>query len=138
VTRRSRVAAQEQEHARMRDHIRSRRRQSGVTLFGLMLWAIVVGFVALVGMRVLPTMNEYFTIMRAINKIAKEGGTTVPELRAAFERQRDIEYSIKSVTGRDLNITKENDKIVISFAYDSEIELMKPVYLLIKYEGRTK
>ena len=122
----------------MREHIRGRRRQSGVTLFGLLLWAIVVGFFALVGMRVLPTMNEYFTIQRAVSKVAKEGGTTVPELRAAFERQRDIEYSIKSITGRDLNITKENDKIVISFAYDSEIELMKPVFLLIKYEGRSK
>ena len=115
-----------------------RRRQTGVTLFGLLMWAIIVGFFALLGMRVLPTVNEYFTIQRAISKVAKEGGTTVPELRAAFERQRDIEYSIKSITGKDLNITKENDKIVISFAYDSEIEVMKPVYILIKYEGRSK
>jgi Domain of unknown function (DUF4845) len=115
-----------------------RRRQAGVTLFGLLMWAIIVGFLALLGMRVLPTVNEFFTIQRAINKVAKEGGTTVPELRAAFERQRDIEYSIKSITGKDLNITKENDKIVISFAYDSEIEVMKPVYILIKYEGRSK
>ena len=122
----------------MREQFIGRRRQTGVTLFGLMMWAIIVGFFALLGMRVLPTVNEYFTIMRAINKIAKEGGTTVPELRSAFERQRDIEYSIKSVTGKDLNITKENDKIVISFAYDSEIEVMKPVYILIKYEGRSK
>ena len=34
------------------------RRQRGVTLFGLMFWAIVVGFFALIGMRVLPTLNE--------------------------------------------------------------------------------
>jgi len=122
----------------MREQFIGRRRQTGVTLFGLMMWAIIVGFFALLGMRVLPTVNEYFTIMRAINKVAKEGGTTVPELRSAFERQRDIEYSIKSITGKDLNITKENDKIVISFAYDSEIEVMKPVYILIKYEGRSK
>jgi hypothetical protein len=114
------------------------RRQRGVTLFGLLFWAIIVGFLALLAMRVLPTMNEYFTILKAVNKIAREGGTTVPEIRTAFERTKDIEYSISSISAKDLNITKENDKVVISFAYDKEIELMKPVYLLIKYEGRSK
>jgi hypothetical protein len=112
--------------------------QRGVTLFGLMLWAIVIGFGALLVMRVLPTVNEYFTIQKAVNKIAREGGTTVPEIRTAFQRTVDIEYSITSISAKDLNVTKENDKVVISFAYDKEIELMKPVYLLIKYEGRSK
>ncbi len=113
-------------------------RQRGVTMFGLLFWAIVVGFFALLGMRVLPTMNEYFTIQRTINKIASEGATTVPEIRSAFEKQKDIEYAISSISGKDLVITKENDKVVIQFAYDKEIEIMKPVYILIKYEGRSK
>ena len=112
--------------------------QLGITLFGLMFWAIVVGFLALLTMRVLPTLNEYFTIQKAVKKIATEGGGTVPEIRNAFEKQKEIEYSIQSISGKDLVITKENDKVVVSFAYDKEIELMKPVYLLIKYEGRSK
>ena len=115
-----------------------RKHQRGITLFGLMFWAIVVGFLALLTMRVLPTLNEYFTIQKAVKKIATEGGGTVPEIRSAFEKQKEIEYSIQSIGGKDLVITKENDKVVVSFAYDKEIELMKPVYLLIKYEGRSK
>ena len=115
-----------------------RAQQRGVTLFGLLFWAIVVGFVALIGMRVLPTLNEYFTIQRAVNKIATEGATTVPEIRNAFEKQKDIEYSISSISGKDLQVTKENDKVVIQFAYDKEIEVVSPVYILIKYEGRSK
>ena len=120
----------------MNSGVRGKRSQRGLSLFGLLFWAIIVGFFALVGMRVLPTLNEYFTIKRAVNKIASEG-STVPEIRAAFERQKDIEYSISSISGKDLSITKENDKIVVSFAYDKEVELMKPVYILIKYEGRS-
>ena len=116
----------------------SSRRQRGVTLFGLMFWAVLIGFGALVTMRVLPTINEYYTIQRAVEKIAKEGGTTVPEIRNAFEKQKQIEYSSNSIEGKDLKITKENEKVVVSFAYDKEIELMAPVYLLIKYEGRSK
>lgn len=116
----------------------SSRRQRGVTLFGLMFWAIVIGVTALVVMRVLPTVNEYYTIQRAVDKIAREGGTTVPEIRAAFEKQKQIEYAISSIDGKDLMITKENEQVVVSFAYDKEIELVAPVYLLIKYEGRSK
>jgi len=118
--------------------MRERRTQRGITLFGLLFWAVVIGFLALLVMRVLPTMNEYFTIQRAVEKIAREGGTTVPEIRAAFEKQKQIEYSIQSISGSDLEITKENEKIVVKFAYDKEIELAAPVYLLIKYEGRSK
>ena len=117
---------------------RKARSQRGVTLFGLLFWAIIIGFFALVGLRVLPTMNEYFTIKRAVEKIAASGATTVPEIRNAFEKQIQIEYSITSITGKDLEITKINDKVVIAFAYNKEIELMSPVFLLIKYEGRSK
>jgi hypothetical protein len=112
------------------------KRQRGVTLFGLLFWAVIVGFLALIGMRVLPALNEYFTIKRAVNKIATEG-STVAEIRNAFEKQKDIEYSIVSISAKDLTITKENEKVVVSFAYDKEVELVKPVFLLIKFEGRS-
>jgi len=111
-------------------------RQQGVTLFGLLFWAVIVGFLALIGMRVLPALNEYFTIKRTVAKIATEG-STVPEIRSSFEKQKDIEYSIVSITAKDLVITKENEKVVVSFAYDKEVELVKPVFLLIKFEGRS-
>jgi hypothetical protein len=114
------------------------RQQQGITLLGLLLWAIVIGFIALLTVRVLPTLNEFFTIQKAVNKVALEGGSTVPEIRAAFEKQRDIEYSIQSITSKDLDITKENDRIVIRFAYNKEIELFAPAFLLIKYEGQSR
>ena len=120
----------------MKPRVHSERGQRGFTLFGLLFWAIVVGFLALIGMRVLPALNEYFTIKRAVNKITSEG-TTVPEIRNAFERQKDIEYSISSISGKDLQITKEDDRVVIRYAYDKEIELMAPVFLLLKFEGRS-
>jgi hypothetical protein len=113
------------------------RHQRGFSLFSLLFWAILVGFVALMGIRVLPTINEFLTIQKAVNKSALEGGNTVPGIRAAFDRQKDIEYSISSISSRDLDITKENDHIVVRFAYEKEIELLSPVFLLIKYEGRS-
>lgn len=115
-----------------------RRSQRGLTLFGLVFWALLVGFVGYLAVRVLPTLNEYFTIQRAVDKIAASSPSTVSEARLAFDKQKSIEYSIESVTGKDLEITKENDKVVIRFAYNKEILVISPVYVLIKYEGKSK
>ena len=111
--------------------------QRGVTLFGLMFWAIVVGFFGYLLVRTLPTVNEYLTIQRAVNKIAQGNPATVAEARQAFDKQKDIEYAIGSISGKDLTVTKENDRVVIGFAYDKEVAIAGPVYLLIKYEGRS-
>jgi hypothetical protein len=114
-----------------------RLRQRGVTLFGLVFWAFLTGVVAYLLVRTLPTVTEYYTIQKAVDSIARTQPPTVPEVRQAFDRQKDVEYSITSITGKDLLITKENDKVVIAFAYDKLVPVMGPVYLLIKYEGRS-
>lgn len=116
----------------------ARAAQRGVTLFGLLFWAIVIGFGAYVLVRVVPTVNEYLTIQRSVDKVAAANPATVKEARDAFDRQKDIEYAISSISGKDLSVTKENDKVVVSFAYDKQIPLFGPVYLLLKYEGRSK
>ena len=36
------------------------------------------------------------------------------------------------------DIAVDQEKVVISFAYTKEIELIAPVFLVIKYEGRSK
>jgi Domain of unknown function (DUF4845) len=114
------------------------RSQRGVSMFGLLLWGITVGFVGYLLVRTLPTVNEFLTIQKSVNKIAAEGLPTVGDIRKAFDRQKDIEYSIKSISGKDLEITKESDRVVIAFAYDVEVPIMGPVFLLVKYEGRSK
>lgn len=115
-----------------------RRGQRGLSLFGLLSWAIVIGFFGYLAVVVFPTVNEYLTVKRAVDKIAAESPATVPEVRAAFERQKSIEYSISSINGNDLDITKENDRLVIRFAYEKEIPIVGPVYLLLKYQGRSQ
>jgi hypothetical protein len=115
-----------------------RLRQRGITLFGLLFWAILVGFGGYLLVRTLPTVNEYFTIQRTVDKIAQSQPATVAEARQAFDKQKDIEYSIASISGKDLSITKENDRVVIGFAYEKEVPVVGPVYILIKYEGRSR
>jgi hypothetical protein len=120
---------------RLRSNISAQR---GLSLIGLLLWAIVIGFIGYLAVRVLPTVNEFLTIQRAVDRVAAEAPPTVAEVRKAFEKQKEIEYSISSISGQDLDITKENDRLVIRFAYEKEIPIMEPVFLLLKYQGRSK
>lgn len=107
-------------------------------MLGLVFWAVLLSFVGYVGVRVLPTVNEYMTIQRTVEKIAASPGATVGEIRLAFDRQKDIEYAIQSISGKDLEITKEDGRVVISYAYAKEVPLGGPAFLLLKYQGRSK
>lgn len=115
-----------------------RRDQQGFTMVGILFWAAAVGAIAYVAVRTLPTVNEFMTIQSAVDKIAASPPATVGDIRNAFDRQKEIEYSIQSISGKDLEVTKENDKVVIAFAYEKEVPLAGPVYLLLKYQGRSK
>jgi hypothetical protein len=112
-------------------------RQRGLSLITLLLWAVVVGAAGLAALRVLPSVNEYYAIRRTVERLATAGGTPA-EIRAAFERQREAEPAVAVLRGDDLVIAREDNQLVIRFAYDKEIELMAPVYLLIKYHGRSR
>ena len=114
----------------------SRRQGRGFSLLGILFWSISISMVAVFAMRVFPTVNEYFTIVKAINSIAKTA-KSADEVKTMFDKQTDIEYSISSIKPSDLIIVTEKDKLVIKFAYEKEIDLFGPVYLLIKYEGRS-
>ncbi|RZI83179.1 MAG: DUF4845 domain-containing protein [Rubrivivax sp.] len=114
-----------------------KRTQSGITLIGLLFWAVILCSIALVVMKVVPAVMEYQTIQKMVTNAAG-AGSTVPEIRAAFDRSKQIEYNVEALNSRDLEITKENDKVVVRFAYDKEIPLIEPVYLVIKFKGQSK
>lgn len=110
----------------------------GLTLIGLLAWAVVFGFVGYILVRAVPTVTEYYAIQSVIDRIAADPAATVPEIRRSFDRQVSIDQTISSLAGKDLEISKENDRVVLAFNYEKEIELMGPVYILIKYQGRSK
>ncbi|MEK8045056.1 DUF4845 domain-containing protein [Ideonella margarita] len=112
--------------------------QRGLSMFGLLFTAVAVAFAALMIMRIFPTVNEYLTVQKSIDKIMAENPSSVPEIRRAFDRQRDVEYAITTLNGSDLEIEAVGDKFRVRFAYEKEVDLFPPVYLLIKYRGGSR
>jgi hypothetical protein len=117
----------------------SRRSQQGLSLMGLLFWGAVIAVGAVVVLKVVPTVMEYFTVQRIVDRIAISNPATVPAVRAEFDKAVQVEYGVQSIKSGDLAVSKDaNDRLVIEFAYDKEIDLFGPVYLLIKYRGRSK
>ncbi|WP_416760948.1 DUF4845 domain-containing protein [Roseateles sp. So40a] len=117
--------------------MRARKIQRGISLLGLLFWGVIIGGGTVILLRVVPTVMEYYTIQKAIDKIARDNPPTVASARESFQRTKDIEYSIVSVEAKDLIITKVDDKVKVSFAYDKEVPLFGPAFLLIKYKGES-
>ncbi len=111
------------------------RRQRGVSLVGLVIVVALLGFVAIVVAKVLPTFVEYRAVQSAVKK-AKAAANTVPEMQKAFDRSAAVD-DISAITGKDLDFTKVNDDYLIAFAYQKKVPLFGPVSLLIDYSGNS-
>ncbi len=117
----------------MARHFRSRQR--GMSFLGLL---VVGGFLAVAGVitaQVIPTAIEYQAVVKAANKASE--GNTVAEVRSIFDKAAAVD-NISSIAGKDIEVTKEGEKIVVSFAYQREIHLAGPGHLTLKYTGRSK
>ena len=112
-----------------------KQQQRGISFIGLLFVGAVVAFGGIVMAQVVPTLIEYQAINKAANKAS--AGSTVPEVRALFDKAGTID-DISSISGKDLDVSKESDKTVVAFAYTREIHLAGPAYLLLKYNGRSK
>ena len=107
-------------------------RQRGISLITLIFILAVLGAVGAVGMRAFPSIIEYQAALKAINRAKDEA--TVAAVRNAFDRAAQVD-NITSITGKDLEIAKDGDKVIVSFAYQKEFHLFGPAWLTLKYAG---
>lgn len=109
-------------------------RQRGLSFLGLVVVGGLLAVVGVITAQVIPTAIEYQAVVKAVNKASE--GNTVAEVRSIFDKAAAID-NISSIAGKDIDVTKEGDKIVVSFAYQREIHLAGPGYLTLKYTGRS-
>jgi len=110
--------------------------QRGLSLTGFMFVVIIVALLAVLGMKVVPSVVEYQAIRKAIVK-AKEAGTTAAEIKSSFDKQATTGY-IDSVSGKDLEIKSTGNGTEVSVAYQKKIELVGPASLVIDYVATTE
>jgi lipopolysaccharide export LptBFGC system permease protein LptF len=109
--------------------------QRGLALSSLIFWGVVVALVAILGLNVVPTTLEYYKVLKdtkaTVNKVGPEA--SVADVRKTFDNFANIDGL--DFKADQLNITKENGKIVASFDYEKRIPLFANVFLVINYKG---
>ena len=117
--------------------MRSKKNKKGVSLLGLILVSLLIIMAALLAMKVAPEIIGYYTIQENVKATAADpelNGASVPQIRAAYQKRMNV-ADIKAIGAEDLDITKEDGKIVISFEYSKKIPLFKNVSLVIDFKG---
>lgn len=109
--------------------------QSGMSFIGLLFVVGLLACAGVIGAQVFPTFVEYQAISKAAQKASQ--GNTVPEVRQIFDKAADVD-DFKAIKGRDLEISKNGDRVIVSFAYNKEIHLFGFAWLLLKYQGQSK
>lgn len=109
-------------------------RQRGVSVLGMVVVGAAVALLVVLLAQLVPTVIEYQAVQKAVNRAAT--GTTVAEIRALFNKTASID-DISALSGNDLQISKENNQVVVAFEYEREIHLFGPAYLLMRYAGRS-
>lgn len=113
------------------------KKQRGLTLISMVVVCVLLVLVAVVGMKVVPEVIEYFSILKSVKATAQDPSTreaTVAQIRQKFDLRKSID-NVKAIDGSDLDISKEGNDVVIAFAYTSKVHLFGPVSLVIDFEG---
>ena len=123
--------------ARGERHMRNKQR--GLTLSGLLITLVVVVVLGVFALKLIPSYIEYAKAKAAIVAIAgdRSKSSSVNEIRKAFDARANID-DISAVKASDLEVTKEGNEVVISFAYRKEIPIAGNAGLYVDFVGRSK
>lgn len=113
----------------------SRHKMAGYSMFEMLVVAVVVLVLGLIAVRVTPSLIEYQTISKAVNRAALQPSAN--EVMRSFDSIALID-NITTISSQDLIIDPVGEKLVVRYDYRKEISLVGPVSLVIHFSGRSK
>ncbi len=108
-------------------------RQRGVSMLGIFLICMMIVLVAVAALKIVPAFTEFNTIKKAAFASA-EGAKSVVEVQKSFDRRAQVD-DISAISGKDLEVTKEGNSIIVSFKYDKKIPMFKNLSVLLEFAG---
>lgn len=111
-------------------------KQRGMTVIGALLLLVVLGFMALVAMKVVPMYIQFYTIKSTVESIRKEpqlAQMSPTDIHNALQKRFDIGY-VDKLKARDLKIRNDAESRgrVIELAYNDEQELFYGLHVVLK------
>lgn len=112
-------------------------KQKGISLSGLLVWAVILILVAIFGLKIVPAYIEFSAIQKNLTAVAKDINAQSADLNQArilFSKRAQID-NIKSISAQDIRINKESSRIVLSASYTVRIPLVSNISLTIDFDA---
>ena len=110
-----------------------RQAQRGLSMIGFLFVAVVVLVTALIAFRMIPSYIEYYTIQKALEgALADSNDLSVATIRRAMDRRLAADYA-EVVSGKDVDVTRDGNKIVASVGWEKKLPLVSNVSILLDF-----
>lgn len=113
-------------------------KQSGVTLIGFLIIMAVVGFLAYMVMKLLPSYSEYMGVVKAMNQVSTEGtnGKSLDAIRRDLMFKMGFQYVDDStIKPSDITIQRnQGGASTLQVSYDKQIPFMYNIDFLLHFD----
>jgi hypothetical protein len=110
-------------------------RQRGIGFGSLILIIAGLLFVAILGMKLVPTYLHNMQIERIFKVIAADPemqNATIKEIRASYTKRATMDY-INDLAAEDVEVSKDGTKISLSASYSVKIPVAGNVSLIVDF-----
>lgn len=108
------------------------RRQSGLTLVGLIIYAFVAFFIAILLMKVVPLYLTDQKITSIFNQLKNFHGDA-QAIRSTIDKQLDIN-EIDNMTSKDFKITPFGNGLRVTYNYDGRADIVGNLSVVASFE----
>jgi hypothetical protein len=115
-----------------------RSKQQGFELKSAIFWMAILGFLGVMGAKLMPAYIEYFSVKKMFKAMEEQGDLkgTVRDIRLAFDKRNAIE-DVKNVRPDDLEITKEGGEAVVTANWSVRVPLVHNISACLDFTATT-
>ncbi len=113
------------------------RRQKGVSTYTAIFFAALAGFAGFFAFKTVPLYMDNYAVDRILNDIAAEPGSsdfTDYDIRLKVQQRLDIN-SIRSITGADVRINRNQIGVFISIPRETRIDLFYNLDIVATFDN---
>lgn len=106
--------------------------QKGMTFLGYVIVLGIIGFFALMTLKLVPLYLEYQAVVKIMNSVAAEStaATSPAAIRSTIQKRLDVN-NIETVSARDFRIQRDKGTTVLSVAYEARTKFAGNLWFVI-------
>ena len=113
--------------------------QRGMSFIGILVLVVLGVSITLLVVKLTPAYIEFFSVKKVMSAMAKDTAfqnMSPKEIRDSFDRRATIDY-ITTVSGKDLDLSKDNGQNVASLEYAQKIPLLLNISACLDFSAST-